>query len=204
MPQKYKVQDKFFKAAKREGYRARSAYKLLEIGMKFPIFRGVKSALDLGCSPGSWLQVLREKTQGKVLGVDLQETDELEDVDTFICDVFSEQFEGILRQAQDDLASDHHNKKIQFNLITSDMAPKTTGVFDVDQYASVELNLQALDLVKKYLRPGGWAVFKIFRGEDFNDFWFEAKKAFPKMKTFKPQACRDRSFEIYCIGKMSV
>ncbi|MBT4937394.1 RlmE family RNA methyltransferase [Candidatus Peregrinibacteria bacterium] len=197
MPQKYKVQDKFFKAAKREGYRARSAYKLLEIGEMFPLFRKVQSVLDLGCSPGSWLQVLREKTSGTVIGLDLKETEELEDVSTFICDVFSEDFEKVLRKTQG-------NKKIQFDLITSDMAPKTMGIFDVDQYASVELNLQALDLVKKYLKPGGWAVFKIFRGEDFNDFWFEAKKAFPKMKTFKPQACRDRSFELYCIGKKSV
>ena len=196
MPQKYKVQDKFFKAAKREGYRARSAYKLLEISEKFPIFKGVNSALDLGCSPGSWLQVIREKTTGTVHGIDLKPTEEIEGVSSCIGDVFSNDFINNLQKNQ------NNHKITKFNLITSDIAPSTTGISDVDQYASVELNLEVLEIVKKHLKPNGWAIFKIFRGEDFNDFWFEAKKIFPKMKTFKPKACRDRSFEIYCIGKM--
>ena len=191
MSKKYIVQDSLFKKAKKDGYRARSAYKLLEIDNKFKIFKYGQNVLDLGAAPGSWLQVAAEKTNGRVIGVDLKEMEPLKDTITLACDVFSEEFNIHMKNCN----------VTEFDVILSDMAPKTTGISDVDQYASVELNLEALSIMDKYLKTGGWGVFKIFRGEDFNDFWFEAKKAFPKMKTFKPKACRDRSFELYCVGK---
>ncbi len=191
MTQRYNPQDIYFKKAQKEGYRARSVYKLKEIDEKFRIFKRGQKVLDLGCAPGSWTQYLVEKTGGEVIGVDIQEVEIIQGADTFICDIFSGNLDILFK-----------NKGLsKFDVIVSDMAPKTTGVSDVDQYASVELNIEALQVVNKYLKPNGWAVFKIFRGEDFNDFWSEAKKIFPDMKTFKPKACRDRSFEVYCIGK---
>ena len=191
MPKAYTPQDKFFRKAKKEGYRARSIYKLQEIDEKFGVFKKGMSVLDLGCAPGSWIQYLVEKTEGDIMGVDLQEVEELKGAKTFVCDAFSQDLHDLLKK---------ENYK-SFHAIISDMAPKTSGISDVDQYASVELNLEALEVARKYLKKGGWGIFKIFRGEDFNDFWLEAKKTFPKMKTFKPQACRDRSYEIYCVGK---
>ena len=192
MPKAYNPNDAYFRKAQREGYRARSVYKLMEIDDKFKILKGAKTALDFGCCPGSWLQYLEEKVP-TVVGVDLQHTEDVEGAIVFQDDALSESFEAKLKSLNIG----------KFDVIVSDMAPKTMGIPDVDQYASVELNLLALEVVRRHLKTNGWAVFKIFRGEDFNDFWFEAKKHFPKMKTFKPKACRDRSYEVYCIGKMS-
>lgn len=190
MPKAYNPNDKYFRMAQQEGYRARSVYKLIEIDQKFSVLRAARSVLDLGCAPGSWLQYLVQRCP-KVIGVDIQVIEPVEGASIYQCDIFSEEIETILQDAGVGL----------FDVIVSDMAPKTMGIPDVDQYASVELNLRALEVVDKYLKPKGWAVFKIFRGEDFNDFWFEAKKIFPEMKTFKPHACRDRSYEMYCVGK---
>lgn len=190
MTKKFNPQDSYFKQAKQEGYLARSVYKLIEIDKKFRVFKQKQSVLDLGCSPGSWMQYIVKKTNGKCIGVDLKETVKIEGASCYVCDAFSDELSDILKK---------HNLE-KTDCIVSDMAPKTTGISDIDQYASVELNLQALDVCKKFLKKGGRAIFKIFRGEDFNDFWFEAKKVMPDIKTFKPKACRDRSFEIYCIG----
>ena len=192
MPKKFQIHDTYFKRAQKEGYRARSVYKLMEIQEKFEILKKSSVVLDLGSAPGSWLQYL-VKTVKTVIGVDRNPVDPITGVQIFTADIFSDEFEGKLKECG----------ITQFDVIVSDMAPNTTGINDVDQYASVELNLRALEVVQKHLKTGGSAVFKIFRGEDFNDFWFEAKKVFPNMKTFKPDACRDRSFEIYCVGKRS-
>ncbi|MCD5382560.1 RlmE family RNA methyltransferase [Candidatus Gracilibacteria bacterium] len=185
--------DKFFYRAKEAGYRARSAFKLLEIQEKFRVFTKNQKVLDLGACPGSWLQVAKDNCPGGTfVGLDLQEIEPLEGISTYVCDVFSDKVGKILKE---------NEGFMNFDVIMSDMAPKTMGIPDVDQYASVELNLEALEVMKKYLKPGGHGIFKVFRGEDFNDFWLEAKKIFPKMKTFKPKAVRPRSVEIYCIGK---
>lgn len=190
MSKAYNPQDAYFRKAQAEGYRARSVYKLKEIDEKFKLFKKNDTVLDLGCTPGSWSQYLVEKCK-TIIGVDLQETEDIDGAHFFQVDARSPEFEAILER----------EKIKKFDAIVSDMAPNTTGTMDIDQYASVELNLFALEIMEKHLKSGGWGVFKIFRGEDFNDFWLEAKKIFPNMKTFKPQACRDRSYEIYCIGK---
>ncbi|PCI24272.1 23S rRNA methyltransferase [Candidatus Peregrinibacteria bacterium] len=191
MPKKYIVQDAFFRRAKREGYRARSVYKLQEIQEKFKILKRKNSVLDLGSFPGSWIQYIQEMTHAPIYGVDLQEMKEIPGTTFFHGDATKKEFEDFLRS---------HNQT-QFDVITSDMAPNTRGIFDVDQFASVELNLLALEIMKKFLKPNGWAVFKLFRGADFNEFWFEAKKLFPNLKTFKPKSTRERSFELFCIGR---
>jgi 23S rRNA (uridine2552-2'-O)-methyltransferase len=187
----YNPQDKYFKKAQAEGYRARSVYKLIELNEKFRFLKKQQTILDLGCAPGSWLQYLAKNTSNTVIGVDLKEIEPIFGTQSFVGDVFSSNLTSLCQLKQTP----------QFDVILSDMAPKTTGIFDVDQYASVELNLQALEISKKHLKSKGWAVFKIFRGADFNDFWLAAKKFFPKMKTFKPNACRKSSKEIYCVGR---
>ena len=191
MTKNYIIQDAYFKKAKQEGFRARSIYKIKEIDEKFHLIKKEDHILDLGCAPGSWLQYFSKKTKGNIYGFDLQKIKPLSGVKNYVADVFTDEFKILLQK----------EKIKKFDVITSDMAPKTSGVFDLDQYASVELGLRVLDLLKLYLKPNGKAVIKIFRGEDFNDFWIPAKKFFKLAKTFKPRACRDRSYEIYCIFK---
>lgn len=185
--------DKFFYKAKEAWYRARSAFKLLEIQEKFNFLKKDQIVLDLWAFPWSWLQVVKSIQQGqwRLIWVDLKEIKKIKWVKTYIWDIFSKDFTSILRN--EDLKC--------FDVILSDMAPNTSWVPDVDQYKSVEINLKALELMKSYLKTWGWGVFKVFKWEDFNDFWDEAKKLFPNIKTFKPNTTRDRSVEVFCIWK---
>jgi len=185
--------DKLFYKAKQDGYRARSAYKLIEIQEKFKIIKKWQSILDLWAFPWSWLQVSKEILEAtwRIIWVDLKKIDKLKWVKLYECDVFSEDLCEILKV--EDIKC--------FDIILSDMAPNTSWVQDVDQYKSVELNLRVLELCKKYLKTWWYWVFKIFKWEDFNDFLDEAKLIFPHIKVFKPKACRDRSVEVYCVWK---
>lgn len=191
MPKKYEIQDRWFREAKREGYRARSSFKLVEILKKYKLVLPTSHVMDLGSAPGSWLQVLEKKTgeKGAIIGFDLQEVLPLPKAQTFVCDVFAPEFESMVQQI--------HPKK--FHVITSDMAPRTSGIKDVDQWKSVELNLKVLEIAKKWLKPGGHIITKVFIGEDFNDFWSEAKQMFTKANMFKPLSCRDRSYEQFAV-----
>jgi 23S rRNA (uridine2552-2'-O)-methyltransferase len=193
MPKAYTPNDKFFYKAKKLWYRARSAFKLLEIQEKFKILQKWDKILDLWCFPGSWMQVSKEILweNWEIIWVDLKKIDKMKWVKTFQCDVFWDELWKLF----------YENNLKNFDVILSDMAPNTSWIFDVDQYKSVLLNLEALKIMKSYLKIWGFWVFKIFRWEDIWDFLNEAKKIFPGMKTFKPKSCRDRSFEIFCIWK---
>lgn len=192
MPKPFKIQDPYFKKAKAEGYRARSAFKLIEIDEKFRIFKKGQSVLDLGAAPGSWLQVIQKEVgnQGNLVGIDLQEMKSLGDhVALYQADIFSDLVEDLLIGEK-------------FDVITSDLAPKTSGVKDIDQWKSIELNQKVVELAKKHLKPKGTVILKVFVGADFQDFVKELKGMFRKVNNFKPKACRDRSFETYliCMG----
>lgn len=189
----FTANDKFFYKAKEAWYRARSAFKLLEIQEKFNIIKKNQVILDLWAFPWSWLQVTKNILWDTwhIIWLDIQEIEELPWVNTYVCDVFSDELPKILRK---------ENIKC-FDIILSDMAPNTSWMPDVDQYRSVELNLEALQIVRSYLKTWWWAVFKIFKWEDFNDFWLEAKKILPNIKTFKPTSSRDRSVELFCVWR---
>ena len=189
MPKRFNPQDAYFHKAKTEGYRARSAFKLIEINNKFRIFRKGQSVLDLGSAPGSWLQVIQKKVgnNGKIVGIDLQEIKPLgNNVAVYQTNIFSDIIEDLLISEK-------------FDVITSDLAPKTSGIKDVDQWKSIELNQQVFEFAKKHLKPKGTIVLKVFVGADFQEFLKELKTYFKTVSTFKPKACRDRSFETYLI-----
>ena len=189
MSKPFKIHDPYFKKAKAEGYRARSAYKLIEIDDKFKIFKKKQSVLDLGAAPGSWLQVIQKRVgkQGNFVGIDLQKIKSFGDnVALYQTDIFSKIVEDLLI---DD----------KFDVITADLAPKTSGVKDVDQWKSIELNQKVIKLAKKHLKLKGIVVLKVFVGADFQDFIKKVKAIFKKVNSFKPRACRDRSFETYLI-----
>ncbi|MDP2091046.1 MAG: RlmE family RNA methyltransferase [Candidatus Gracilibacteria bacterium] len=194
----YIVNDEYAIQAKKAGYRARSIYKLLEIQKRFDLIKPEYSVIDIGCAPGSFLQAIRNIVREKtIIGVDLKECKPFSypNVSTIVCDIFD--YDKLSEQVISKIGDD------QFDLITSDIAPNTTGRFDVDQYASVELNIEICKFSDRFLKKGGNMLLKVFKGEDFNDLVQQVKKRFSDMKTYKPLACRDSSHEEYiiCLSK---
>lgn len=195
---KFNPQDKFFKRAKEEGYRARSAFKLQAIDEKFRLFKPGMKVLDLGAAPGSFLQYVsgRIGEKGMAIGIDLQNIDdlELENVKTYVGDIFDDElYKKIVQE----------NGLNRFDSITSDLAPKTTGIPFLDGGASLDLNLQVLEVAKKWLKKGGGVVMKILPGFNEGDLVGEARKIFGQVKKYRPQAIRKSSGESYivCLGK---
>jgi len=195
---KFDPQDKFFKKAKEGGYRARSVFKIQAIDERYHMLKSGMKVLDLGAAPGSFLQYIAEVIgeKGLAIGIDLQVIDDLElpNVKVYRGDIFDvELYKKIVQE----------NGLKQFDLITSDLAPKTTGIPFVDGNASLTLNLQVLEVAKNYLKRGGGVVMKILPGFNEGDLIGEAKKYFGQVKKFRPQAVRKTSSESYiiCLSK---
>lgn len=199
MPKPFIIQDQYFEKAKRLGYRARSAFKLIEIQEKFSVIVPWMNVLDVAAAPGSFLQVIAKiiGPGGKAVGIDIQKIDP-----NFGYPNIYLLKESIFEYEKIRIYLDSLNIW-QFDLITSDIAPSTTGMTGVDQYRSVELNLAILDVAKTFLKQWGNLILKVFVWEDVNDLMFPLKENFNKVNRFKPKACRDRSFEEYfvCIWK---
>lgn len=193
------VQDKYFLEAKRQGFRARSAFKLLEIQEKFNLIKPGFNILDIGAAPGSFLQVIRKIIwdTGKIVWIDIQKIEKLNFPNIYLIQESIFETEKIVAELE----------KIwikQFDLITSDIAPSTTGQSGVDQYRSVELNLAILDVADIFLKKWGNLVLKVFIWEDVDDLVRPIKKRYKTLRRIKPRACRDRSFEEYfvCLNKI--
>lgn len=197
MAQQRKLHDRFFLQAKAEGYVARSAYKLKEIVERKKSIRRGDRVLDLGCAPGSWLQVASEVVgpKGLVVGLDLQAVpqDFGPNVVAVQGDVFQTDAEEFLR-----LASRGSAEATLFDVVVSDMAPNTTGAGD--HFRSVDLCRRVLELLPRVLREGGNLVMKVFEGETYPQLLKDVKGRFAECKGFKPQACRDVSREIYIVA----
>lgn len=196
----YNPQDRFARKAREEGYKARSVYKLEAIDEKYSLLKPGMTVLDLGAAPGSFLQYISEKVgeRGLAVGIDLQEIDDLglENVRTYQGDIFDEKLYTKIVQ---------ESGLEKFDLITSDLAPKTTGVKSVDGARSLELNLRVLEVAKNYLRKGGSVVMKMLPGFNEGDLVGEARKMFRQVKKYRPQAIRKSSAESYvvCFTKRS-
>jgi 23S rRNA (uridine2552-2'-O)-methyltransferase len=185
----YNKKDHYHRKAKEEGFLARSAYKLQEIQEKFKLLRNGSKVLDLGCAPGAWTQVALPLVgaQGLVVGVDLEQVT-----------LTHERFRFMKRDAFTLEPSDLPESP--FDVVLSDMAPKTSGVKIRDHALSVELCMKALEVARKLLKPGGSIVVKLFEGEDIKMLEAELKKSFATVKMFRPQSTRQASFEVYLIG----
>lgn len=185
----------YYKKAKREGYRSRATYKLLQLDEKFEILEPGDIVLDLGAAPGGWLQLAREKVgeDGFVLGVDLDPIDDLDyqNVKSIVADVTEMETEEIIQKNLPDSP----------DVVLSDAAPDISGIWDVDHARSVGLARSALNISRRLLKPGGNVLIKIFQGEFFNDFMNDFKNSFDFYKSSKPEASRKESAETYVIAK---
>ena len=189
----YNRKDGFFRRAQREGYAARSVYKLEEIDRRFRLLRRRSRVLDLGCAPGSWLQYLVQVVgpEGLVVGVDLQPIRiELPPHARFI-----------QRDIFDLTLEDYSPSGEPFHVIVSDMAPRTTGHRDVDQQRSADLVEQTLLLSDHLLQQGGSWVAKGFQGEALEALVPKIRARFERFERLRPPATRKNSFEIFFIGK---
>ena len=194
----YKVQDHYFKKAKEQNFVARSVFKLEEIDQKFKILSAGQKVLDLGASPGSWSQYCSKKVgpNGRVLGVDLTEIDskqtkELKNAVFIQADLRDINLEEIFQE---------HGFNGPFDLVISDMAPKTTGIRFTDQARSYELCEIALNVARKFLKKDGHFICKLFHSDDFSKLRAEIQKDFQKFEAVKPDSTRKISKEIFLVG----
>jgi 23S rRNA (uridine2552-2'-O)-methyltransferase len=195
MPRPYDPKDFYTRQARKQGLRARSAFKIDEIVRRHRLVRAGQAVLDLGAAPGGFLQVLAEAVgaKGVAVGVDLVPIRALERpwVKTAVLDLLAP-------GALDALRALHPGR---FDLVTSDMAPRTIGVKVTDEARSLELARMALAVAGETLRPGGGLVTKVFMGGDFAAFQREVAARFDSVHVARPRATRDSSYEVYVVGK---
>lgn len=189
MPKSRVLHDHYFKLAKAEGYAARSAYKLMEMNEKRRLIRSSDRVIDLGCAPGSWLQVVEQiiGPRGQAVGIDLQEVPPIfgPTVHTIVADAFTAQ-PALLLSAFGGRKAD---------VLLSDMAPNTSG--HGDDHLSARLCRRVLELAPHVLRIGGHLCMKVLEGSDMPDLIVETREMFREAGTTKPDASREVSREIF-------
>ena len=190
------VNDPWVKEATRQGYRSRAAFKLIELAAKDKLLRPGMRIVDLGAAPGSWTQVLRERSgpSASIVAIDLLPMAPIAGV-TFVQADFRED-EGL--KALENALGGH-----KLDLVVSDLSPNLSGVEAADQARSVHLGELALEFAAAWLQPGGDLVVKAFQGEGFVALRRAMEERFAKVYVRKPQASRDRSREVYVVAKGS-
>ena len=185
--------DTYVRRSKVDGYRARSAYKLIEIDEKFKIFKGGLLVIDIGAAPGSWSQYVSKVVKnGKIISIDLME---MEQIDNTI-------------QIKGDFTDNKIKQKIKDKLIgkadvvMSDMATNTTGIKDIDAIQTGELCMQSMNFSKEVIQKQGFFISKIFMGSTFNEIVALGKNIFKEVKVFKPKSSRKDSKESFIICKI--
>ena len=188
------VSDPFVKQAQKDGYRARSAYKLIELNEKDRLIRPGMRILDLGSAPGGWSQVAGKLVgaRGRVLATDILPMDALPNVD-FMQGDFTE--DAVIQQMLDWLGG------AKFDLILSDIAPNTTGIGSVDAAKSIYLLELALDAARKTLKAHADFAAKMFQGAGSDQFLKELRTHFDKVAVRKPTASRKESREVYVVAR---
>ncbi len=190
----YERKDAFYKKAKQEGYRSRAAYKLLELHKTFHVIKRGDRVVDLGSWPGGWAQVAAALVgrEGKVVGVDVVELDPLPlDQVTF------------LQGDATDPALHHTILTLlggRADVVLSDMAPKLSGIREVDDARAVELCRAALRCARALLRPGGTLLLKVFMGPEHKALLAEVRAVFSTVRMTRPDATRKGSAEMYLVA----
>ena len=184
--------DTYVRQSKVDGYRARSAYKLIEINEKFKIFKGGLCVLDIGAAPGSWSQYVSKTVKnGKIISVDLKKMEKIENTIQIKGDFTTQ-------ETQDDIKN-HLDKG--FDVVMSDMAINTTGIKNIDSIQTGELCKEAMIFSKDVISNNGFFISKIFMGGTFNEIVALGKKIFKEVKVFKPKSSRKDSKESFIICK---
>jgi len=182
--------DTFVRQSKVDGYRARSAYKLIEIDEKFKIFKGGISIIDIGAAPGSWSQYASKTAKsGRLISIDLKEMEPIGNTVQIQGDFTEENTQNKIRE--------HINTKV--DVVMSDMAVNTTGIKNIDSIQTGELCKEAMFFAKDLLNDKGYFISKIFMGGTFNEIVAEGKKYFKEVKVFKPKSSRKDSKESFII-----
>ncbi|KAI9033663.1 FtsJ-like methyltransferase-domain-containing protein [Phycomyces nitens] len=193
--------DVYYRLAKEQGWRARSAFKLLQLDEEFNLLQGVHRAVDLCAAPGSWSQVLTQRLsqnhaqnpqeqEPKIVAVDLQAMAPLDNVIQLQGDITKESTaEKIISYFEGELA----------DIVVCDGAPDVTGLHDMDEYIQAQLLLAALNITTHVLRPGGCFVAKIFRGKDITLLYSQLKVFFPTVTCSKPRSSRNSSIEAFIV-----
>ncbi len=183
--------DQYRRLAKDQGYRARSAYKLLQMNRSYRIIKKGDKVVDLGCAPGGWLQVAMKEvgSSGKVIGVDLKPVTPVAGAKILQGSI---EDPNVLSKIAEILGC-------KADVVLSDMAPNVSGVWDIDHARQISLSTIALGFAQQVLRVGGNSVFKIFEGEMLQEFKSELQKSFDKVLLSKPSASRQESSELYMV-----
>lgn len=190
----YNPRDHFFKKAKQENFAARSVFKLEEIDNRNRIFKPGMMVMDLGAAPGSWSQYASKKvgSSGRVLGIDLTPVELKIPNAVFIsADLYDLNLEETIAQ---------NGFTEKFDVVMSDMAPKTTGIKSADQAKSLALCELALDVAQRFLKPKGTFICKLFHSGEFAKFRDQMRPSFEKIDIVKPKATRQISKEIFLVG----
>ncbi|KAJ1611905.1 FtsJ methylase [Cryptosporidium canis] len=201
--------DIYYRRAKQEGYRARSAYKLLQIDEKYNIFSGVTRAVDLCAAPGSWSQVLSTRLLASadggdiehlgaretplIVAVDLQEMAPIDGVNILKGDITSQ-------RTVDQILDYFQGKKA--DLVLCDGSPDVTGLHDIDEYIQNQLLTSSLSITSKLMRRGGTFVAKIFRGENISRIYQQMFHYFELVDCCKPESSRNSSLEAFIVCRL--
>ena len=196
----------YYKQSKQTGYRARSAYKLLDIHKRFNLFKRAFYILDLGSAPGSWLQVTREfaeknlkkyhdqyyhRDHFKIMGVDVKKISPLDEITTVKMDIYNPEFQNKISE---------FFQRQKLDLILSDASINKSGNKFSDQVRQTRLCYKILEIAKTNLKRKGFLLIKTFQGQDMDKFIIHMKKEFQYVKSYKPTASKKKSNEIYLIG----
>lgn len=193
-----KKREAFYRRAKKEGYRARSAYKLMQIQEKFSVIRKGDTVLDLGAAPGGWSQVAVELVSpgGRVIGLDLDTVDPLGGATFLRGDFTKPETVDLLRR---EMGRD--GAKPVANTVLSDLSPDITGTYNRDQAESAFLVTKAIEFAESVLDRGGNFVAKVFEGEDYPGIVALLRARFDMVKPYRPPATRSHSSEVYLVAK---
>jgi len=185
------LRDEYRKLAKDQGFRSRSAYKLLEINNKKNLIKPNDTVLDIGCAPGGWLQVAKKISgpDGTIVGIDINPIKSIMGISTMQVDI----------EDKDAIDKIRKNFPYSFDVVLSDLSPKVSGIWHFDHERQISLTLVALQISSKLLKRGGNALFKIFDGTHSGDVRQEAARIFLKVSTSKPKASRQKSSEFYIV-----
>jgi len=184
--------DTYVRQSKVDGYRARSAYKLIEIDEKFKIFKGGMYVVDIGAAPGSWSQYASKVVKnGKIISIDLKKMEEIENTIQIEGDFTENDIQNKIKE--------HVKKKI--DVVMSDMAVNTTGIKNIDSIQTGELCMEAMIFSKDVISEKGFFISKIFMGGSFNEIVALGKKIYREVRVFKPKSSRKDSKESFIVCK---